>query len=438
MPQRTIDVTGMTCTACEQTVVAAATSLPGVAKARASARAGTVVVTGTSLPPDAALARALKGTPYGVGSTPAVSREWRVWRDVAIAVVAVAAATTVAGALGLTERTDGAVARAGAGSLAFVLLLGVAASVSTCMALVGGLVASLSASVPPGGSRVRPHVAFNAGRIVGFAMFGAVVGAVGQAVALSGTALAVTMIAAALVMGLLGVRLTGLFPRVSGWSLHLPARFASLAAVPRDGRTLLLGAATFFVPCGFTQAVQVLALSSGSAASGAAIMAAFALGTTPGLFAIGVGASALTKPRFAPLLRGMGVVVLAFAMITGVGALRALAPAWGPATIEASTRTANVIDVGGVQEATTRVVTAGYEPANTVVYAGVPVRWTLDPLVVSCAGIVDGDAVGVGRIEALYEDAVAEFTIDEPGTYTFNCAMGMYSGTITAIEAPQG
>ena len=43
----------------------------------------------------------------------------------------------------------------------------------------------------------------------------------------------------------------------------------------------LLGAFTIFIPCGTTLAMEALAISSANAFTGATIMAAFVLGTTP-------------------------------------------------------------------------------------------------------------------------------------------------------------
>jgi len=43
----------------------------------------------------------------------------------------------------------------------------------------------------------------------------------------------------------------------------------------------LLGVVTFFLPCGFTQSMQIYALSTGDFFSGALTMFVFALGTFP-------------------------------------------------------------------------------------------------------------------------------------------------------------
>jgi sulfite exporter TauE/SafE len=48
----------------------------------------------------------------------------------------------------------------------------------------------------------------------------------------------------------------------------------------------LSGALTFFLPCGFTFAMQLYALSTGNFWMGMAVMAIFAIGTLPGLLSI--------------------------------------------------------------------------------------------------------------------------------------------------------
>ena len=53
-----------------------------------------------------------------------------------------------------------------------------------------------------------------------------------------------------------------------------------------DVRTAIVGAATFFLPCGFTQAVQIYALSTANPLTAGLVMATFAVGTTPGLLAL--------------------------------------------------------------------------------------------------------------------------------------------------------
>ena len=214
-----------------------------------------------------------------------------------------------------------------------MLLLGVTAGVSTCMAMVGGLVLGLSASHAaalaargrtglPFTTRMRPQLAFNAGRVIGFGVLGALLGALGSTMSLPTRVTGVLVLVVAGVMFLLGIRLTGVSPRVAAWSPRLPAglgRVLGIESAAEAGyshwRTALVGAATFFLPCGFTQAVQVYALSTASPLAAGGVMATFALGTTPGLLALASVPEVSTGRRQATVLRVVGVLVLAFALL---------------------------------------------------------------------------------------------------------------------------
>ena len=120
-------------------------------------------------------------------------------------------------------------------------------------------------------------------------------------------------------------------------------------------RAAALGAATFFLPCGFTQVVQLLALSSGNPVTGGALMALFAVGTTPGLFAVGMARASARESATRRPLRVIGVVVIAFAVVTGMGGLTGTGLLASHSAVTATERTANVIDVDGRQVLTTEI-----------------------------------------------------------------------------------
>ena len=201
-------------------------------------------------------------------------------------------------------------------------------------------------------------------------------------------------------------------------------------------RAVGLGAATFFLPCGFTQVVQLLALSSGSAVTGGALMALFALGTAPGLFAVGVAASSARGAAARRPLRVVGVVVIAFAVVTGLGGLTGTGLLTPRVSALPTDRTANVVDVDGRQVVTTDVALEGYFPADAVVYVDQPVTWILNPVGAGCASIVEADSLGLGQLNAIFEKVSSDFTPNQTGVYRYHCAMGMYSGSITVIDRP--
>jgi sulfite exporter TauE/SafE len=93
---------------------------------------------------------------------------------------------------------------------------------------------------------------------------------------------------------------------------------------------LLLGVGTFFLPCGFTQSMQVSALSSGSFISGSLIMLSFALGTLPMLALLSFGSASFAHSKYAPLFfKSAGIVVIGlglFALLAGLAGLGIINP----------------------------------------------------------------------------------------------------------------
>jgi len=69
-------------------------------------------------------------------------------------------------------------------------------------------------------------------------------------------------------------------PKFLSKDIHNQERFTPKTSA------LITGALTFFLPCGFTFAMQVYAISTGNFIQGALVMGIFALGTLPGLLSI--------------------------------------------------------------------------------------------------------------------------------------------------------
>lgn len=209
-------------------------------------------------------------------------------------------------------------------------IFGLVASVSSCLAVVGGLVLSLSATVSQDKiSDAKPMVLFHVGRLISFAILGGVLGAIGSAIGISFTLTAILGIIASVVMIVLGLNLVGLFDKNV---IALPSGFFSFFRTI-EHKTLapfLVGVGTFFLPCGFTQAMQVAALSSGSFLSGLLIMSAFALGTLPMLSLLSFGSASFALSNHAPLFfKSAGVVVIglgAFAFLAGLAGLGIIEP----------------------------------------------------------------------------------------------------------------
>ena len=209
-------------------------------------------------------------------------------------------------------------------------IIGLIASVSSCLAIVGGLVLSLSATVSKDNiSDKKNFVLFHVGRLVSFTILGGVLGLIGNAIGISFTFTAILGITASAVMILLGLNLVGVFAK-NKIALS-PAIFNFFRKIEHKTLTpLIIGFGTFFLPCGFTQSMQVAALSSGSFMSGLLIMFSFALGTLPILALLSFGSVSFAHSKHAPLFfKSAGIIVIGlglFALLAGLAGLGIINP----------------------------------------------------------------------------------------------------------------
>jgi hypothetical protein len=158
-----------------------------------------------------------------------------------------------------------------------------------CVAMCGALATGLSSCAPAG--RAGSHaVLLNGGRVLGYAIAGAIVGGLGggllQAARLDGLAVAARALVG-LVMIAAAVRLWRpqwfRAPRAATLGAWRGVQWLRTRAVPKDGplRPLLLGVTWGWLPCGLSTLLLAAAWLQASALHGALLMAAFGLGTLP-------------------------------------------------------------------------------------------------------------------------------------------------------------
>ena len=232
-------------------------------------------------------------------------------------------------------------------SLFPVFLVGFLGSVH-CVGMCGGVVGAFSLSTPAAKSfpvRVvqasdataigRPAdwtttlgrvAAYNFGRIGSYAAAGAVAGGLARSVLLFADMASVqwaAYAAANLMLILLGLYLMGAWSGLAQlellgrglWQRVMPLT-KKLLPLDRPAKLVLAGAIWGWLPCGMVYSMLFTALLSGSAASGAAVMIAFGLGTLPTLFVMGMFGAALrnwTRRRSVRIL--CGAIVLAYGVL---------------------------------------------------------------------------------------------------------------------------
>ncbi len=207
-------------------------------------------------------------------------------------------------------------------------LIGIIASLSTCMAVVGGLVLSMSANFARVGDKIRPQMMFHGGRLVSFFILGGVIGVVGSVFQLGVTGTFLISFLVGLVLLVLGLNLLDVFPWMKRLQPAMPKFIARRTHRLKDvNHTLtpfLVGVVTFFLPCGFTQSMQIYTLGSGDFLTGALTMFAFALGTLPVLALLSFTSVGIhTKQWSGVFFKTAGLVVIFFGIFNVINSLAA-------------------------------------------------------------------------------------------------------------------
>jgi sulfite exporter TauE/SafE/copper chaperone CopZ len=433
--EKKIRIEGMHCASCEVLVERKLRKVHGVRGVRVSVAKGRARVTCDESVSDTALAEAINAAGYSVhSSAPKQSGKQRATEIgaallIVLAVYLLFRQFDLGASMGVTDQM----------SLGFIFVLGLVASISSCLAVTGGLLVAITASHGEAtknrsrAERVKPLAFFNVGRIIGYTALGALVGLIGSAFTLSTSASGVLTILSSVVMLFLGLQLLGV-PFFRRFQLRLPKKLAhrmydSSSRVGSAG-SFGLGAATFFLPCGFTQALQLYVLASGSAVTGALTMLAFSLGTAPVLFGAGT-LTATTKGRAQRIvLAAAAIAVIGLGLFNSVNGLALtgvdvrgplhLGPQAGLAA------TAATAETNGVQTVRMRVVGYEYFPSTFTVTQGVPVEWVIDARqAAGCARVITAPSLGITEFLSSSKETIIRFTPSTTDDIRFSCTMGM-------------
>lgn len=172
---------------------------------------------------------------------------------------------------------------------------------SHCLGMCGGLVTAMTLNLPADSKRFPFILSYNGGRIASYVIIGALLGGLGQMIAVRPVQNVLYIIASLLLIGI-GLHLAGLNSTVTLiekigqpiWQRLRPFMI-KLLPVKTLPQALAVGALWGWLPCGLVYSVSVAALSSSSLVSGALCMLAFGLGTLPNLLLMGTFASLLRE-----------------------------------------------------------------------------------------------------------------------------------------------
>lgn len=316
----------------------------------------------------------------------------------------------------------------------------------SCFAVQGGLLAT-SITNQPKESQKESLIYFLGSKLIAYTLLGAGLGSLGSYLTISSRAQGVLQIFAGIIMFLTVGKLLDLHPIFKKFVIQPPKAFYRLVRSTSKADTAfapsLLGFSTVLIPCGITQGMMVLAVATGNPITGAAIMAAFTLGTSPVFFTLGMASRALlTNKKLTYLAAGIIAILGIVSINTGQalrGSSHTLQNYYKVIASDSETKPKQglvaSVNAEGKQEATIEVVTGGYKSKTTTLKAGVPVRLALvTNNTVGCSRAFTIPEYNISKILPETGIETVEFTPTKTGSLTYTCSMGMYTGKFAVVN----
>jgi len=208
-----------------------------------------------------------------------------------------------------------------------------------CAGMCGPL--ALALPVPAGGTLTYLYgrVVYNAGRVLTYAVLGAVAGLVGLTLVLAGAQQIVSVVIGLFILltALLPLALKSFLP-----SFTLPARFSARVRSKLSGlmkassivALFLIGLLNGLLPCGFVYVALAAAITTGDVYSGVLFMVGFGIGTGPVMLAIAIAGKHLQAGIRRRLVALAPVFTAALAVLLIVRGLNLGIPYISPAVSE--------------------------------------------------------------------------------------------------------
>lgn len=438
-------IDGMTCKNCENLIKQCLKRVPGVKHASVHHQKGAAKIHYTQMPDWGDLRDAVERAGYQLrhpGEAPSgIEPSHKMWMEIGGSLLIIFAIYKLLQAFDLVSLAP---STSGALSFGGIFVIGLVAGTSSCLAVTGGLLLALAAKhnelhrAETPWEKFKPLMHFNIGRLASYFVLGGLVGLIGQSVTLSTKMSGYMSIIVAFIMLWLALTILQIIPKGS-FPIRPPKKLsrwvANLSESDHPLAPFTLGAMTFFLPCGFTQSLQLVALASGSFITGAFTMFTFALGTLPSLIGLSAVSSTAKGAASRLFLRFSGALVLVLSFfnlnsgfaLTGFNLSSVLS---GPPAAVGSAPT--VTD--GVQEIAMKVTRAGYEPSNLTIKAGVPVKWMIDGA--GAIGCTSQIVIPDLNITQALTSGINEIDFTAPptaGQLAFSCSMGMVRGSFTVL-----
>ncbi|HUQ84877.1 MAG TPA: sulfite exporter TauE/SafE family protein [Candidatus Limnocylindrales bacterium] len=343
-------------------------------------------------------------------------------------------------------------------NLIAIFLTGLFAGALTCLAVQGGLLATsiaqheekrLKDGIKKTGNAL-PILSFVIAKLIAYTFLGFLLGWFGSIFQLSLNANIILQIIVGVFMLGTALNLLNVHP-IFRYFIIQPPRFLTryIRKESKSGSYFtpaLLGAFTVFIPCGATQAVMALSVASGNPFSGAAILFAFVLGTSPLFFTLGYLATKLSSSLQQKFMKFAAFTII---LLAAFNLNNTLALTGNNFTIEnigkgfwctisyceSSESATTQNSKQAITEADLNIEATGYNPNSLTVKAGSKITLHLkNNGGGGCTQAFTIPSLGIQKIVPLGATDTLTFTApDKTGDLAFMCSMGMYRGNINVI-----
>ena len=329
-------------------------------------------------------------------------------------------------------------------SLLALFLTGLTTGGISCLAVQGGLLASLIANQKKHVQEKTTKLSlsmydfwivsvFLLAKLLVHTIAGALLGQFGETIAISYQVQLVFQLLVALFLVATAMNLLNVHPIFRYVAIQPPRWLFKIVRKSAKSQAFfapaLLGALTIFIPCGVTQSVELLAINSANAIMGASMMFFFVLGTMPLFMFIGLTTAKLSDAWSRLFNRIAAAVILLMALYSLNGVAVVLD---SPFAVTFTPGGSDLVqEIGGVQRVEIEVKNNGYVPNYITVKKGVPVELTLrSNETYSCALSFVLREFGIQTFLKSTDEQTFTFTPTKTGSFTYTCSMGMYTGVL--------
>lgn len=303
----------------------------------------------------------------------------------------------------------------------------------SCLALQGGLLASTLVEEQTKAARLRGISLFLLSKLIAYTILGLILGILGEVFALTPRVLGGLNIFIALFM--LGIALETLkvHPIFKIFLLQPPKFLRRLIFKHEnqkgDFAAIILGLFTILIPCGVTQAMMALAISSGKPFVGASTMFFFVLGTIPVFFTLAYFAAQIGEKHKNIFYKVVAIFLIVLSIYTFTNGLRLTGV---NLSIKKSTPAQESIASGDIQKVTIKLDNRnGYIPNSIKIKKNIPVELSVYANgATTCVRVFVIPTLKINKVVPENEPLVIKFTPTKTGKIPFTCSMGMYQGQL--------